>query len=148
MNDFSKNTMNLHNVTDVIKGASTGLSFGLLFGMILTLGTVCSDGGLLGMILGIVVFLPFCGFPQIVSLILSSHVQYPFSQLLLLTASLFYGILFFCVMYNTFFVNLDHLNMQNALIIFFVGICFLPVLLPLWISAAVLNRHYAKPSEP
>ena len=138
-----QNAMNLRNVTSVISGSSTGLSFGLLFGMISTLGSVCSDGGFVGMVLGIVFFMPFCGFPLIVSLLLSAHTKNLCSHILLLTASLFYGIWFVCVMYNTFFINLDHLNVQNALIICGAGICFLPILLPLWIIAMRLNQNNA-----
>jgi len=111
--------------------------------MIPTLGYVCSDGGFVGIVLGIAFFMPFCGFPLIVSLLLSAHTKNLFSHILLLMASFFYGIWFVCVMYNTFFINLDHLNIQNALIICVAGICFLPLLLPLWIIAMRLNQNSA-----
>ena len=59
------------------------------------------------------------------------------------TASLLYGIWFAYVMYDAFYV---HVAPQIAIIIIFVGIYALPVLLPLWIVAFVLNVYYVKKS--
>jgi len=46
--------------------------------------------------------------------------------------------------YNAMFVNRDP---QSGLALLVVGIYALPVLLPLWITAVLLNRHHAKQSE-
>jgi len=101
------------------------------------------------------IFAPFfvllvAGFPPIVSMSLSARSKNSISQMILMTTSLLYGIWFAYVANNAFYV---HVTSTSAIIILFVGIYFLPVSLPLWITAYVIEILYRKknpntPAEP
>jgi len=126
--------MKLRNVT-------IGLSKIILVGMICFLGYITSYGGFVNMVFGTIFALCFCGFPPIVSMVLSVKAKSPFSHIILATASLLYGIWFAYAMFDAFYVHVDP---QSAIVIVFVGIYALPVLLPLWILAVVSNSYYVK----
>jgi len=131
--------MNLRNVT-------IGLSAGILLGMMGFVAYIASFGGAVNMLLGVLFFLPFCGFPPIVSMVIAGYSKHHVSQILAVVASLLYGVWFTYAMYDCFYVHVDP---QSALIIIFVGIYALPVLLPLWITAHIFEiRHRKKQAEP
>ena len=130
--------MNLRNVT-------IGISCIILIGMIGFSVYITSFGGLINIVFGTLLFLALCGFPQIVSIMLSVRSKNPFSHITLMIASLLYGGWFAYIEYDAFFVNLDP---QSGIAMIFIGVYALPVLLPLWIAAIVLNRYHAKQSEP
>ena len=127
--------MNFRNVTIILSSI-------ILLGMIGFVGSKTTRGGI-DFIIGMAFFLPFYGLPPIVSMVLSVISKNPFSQGLLATTSLLYGIWFTYAMYLAFYVDLDP---QSGLVILFVGIYALPVLLPLWIVTLVLNAYYTKKS--
>ena len=123
-----------------LRTLSIGLSAAVLLGIVAVLGhiggTVVFD-----------CFLLFCGFPPIVSIIISIRSKNPFSQLILAAASLLYGVWFVYTVYGVFCVSTDP---QSALIILVVGFDFLPVLLPLWITACIVEKCHRKkkPKSP
>ena len=121
-----------------------GLSGIVFLGIIGFLVYITSFGGLINIVFGTLLFSAFCGFPPVVSIILSVRSKSPFAHITLMIASLLYGGWFAYVAYDAFFVNLDP---QSGIVMIFVGVYALPVLLPLWITAVLLNRHYAKQSE-
>ena len=126
--------MNLRNVTII-------LSIIILLGMMTFVGHKATYRGITHFMAGMAFFLPFYGTPLIVSIVLSIVSKNSFSQGILATTSLLYGIWFAYAMYFAFYVHLDP---QSGLIILFVGIYSLPVMLPAWITAYVLDRNYAK----
>ena len=122
-----------------------GLSSIVLLGMIVfLLVSLAPPHGFAKVVWGTLFFLAFCGFPTVVSIILSAISKNSLSHILILASSILYGAWFAYVVYDAFFVHLDP---QSGLVFLFVGFYFLPVLLPLWISAVLLNRYYAKQSE-
>jgi hypothetical protein len=91
--------------------------------------------------------LPFYGFPPIVSIILSVHSKISTSQIFLGATSLIYGVWFAFMMYFAFYVE----RCYWAIVVTFFFFCFyaLPVLLPLWIAANIIEkRHRKKQAEP
>ena len=97
--------------------------------------------------LGAMLFwLPFYGFPPIVSMVLSYRSTSPISQMILAGTSLLYGLWFVCIMYYVFSIATP--DAQSGLVILFVGIYALPVLLPLWIVAYFVDRRERKKNQP
>ena len=127
--------MNLRNVT-------IGLSSIVLLGIILFSGRIANPEKVL---FAIFYCLVFAGYSPIVSIVLSLYTRNLFSQIILLMASLLYGVWLTYAVYDAFFVNIDP---QSALVFLGVGIYSFPVMLPLWITAYVLNRYYTKKQEP
>jgi len=122
-----------------------GLSSIVLLGMIAFLFvSLAPHHGFAKVVWGTLFFLVFCGFPPVVSIMLSARSKNPFSHVLILTSSLLYGTWFAYFIYDAMFVNRDP---QSGLALLVVGIYSLPVLLPLWITAVLLNRYYVKQSE-
>jgi len=80
------------------------------------------------MFIGLLIRLPFSGFPYIVAIILSFCVDKPASQWILMAGSILYGI-WSCVPF---------LEVST----FTVGFSALPVLLPLWIFVLVADRRF------
>jgi hypothetical protein len=92
--------------------------------------------------LGLVSFFTlFCGFPLIISMVISANSKSPFSHIFTMAASLAY-VPWFAYVVNVFYASKSS---TSALIFIFVGIYFLPILLPLWITAIVAEiRHRRK----
>ena len=86
----------------------------------------------------ILIALPFCGFPLIVSIMVSLYSKHALSHIFSMVASILYG---YC--FAAYCIHLWH-GMGNGLVLFMIGILFLPVLLPLWILASLLNARYVK----
>ncbi|MDR0327648.1 MAG: hypothetical protein LBI05_05055 [Planctomycetaceae bacterium] len=77
-----------------------------------------------------------------VSIVLSVCTKSPISQVIPAAASLLYGVWYAYIVYDSFCVNVDA---QSAIVLVFVGIYALPVLLPLWLAAIVVDiRHRNK----
>ena len=123
--------MNLRTVT-------IGLSAAVLLG---TIGFGLTIGGLNELTVFITLFLPLCCFPQIVSIVISICTRHPVSQILSATASLLYT--FNLVGYIVHTMS----GQGNALIVFCLGILHLPILLPLWITALVIDVKHRKKTE-
>ena len=94
-------------------------------------------GFLASKVFGLVFLLPFYGFPPIVSLLFVIFLKNTFSQFVLSLTSLLYGGWFAYQMYTVFYVFPS--DAQNGLVFVFVGIYFLPVALPLWITAIIVE---------
>jgi len=129
-----QNTMSLRNV-------SIGLSAAVLLGIVVFLGNITFGEGIIHMVLATLGVLLFCGFPPIISIMLSARAKNFFSQVILSAASLFYGVWFTYVMYEAFYVNSDALS---GVVLLFVGIFFLPILLPIWLVAIVVEIWHRK----
>ena len=127
-----------------LRAVSIGMSSGVLLGIECFLMYTCPQDDIVSMLCAPFFFLLFCGFPPIVSIFLSVRSKSPISQIVLATTSLLYGSWFAYVCYDAFFVNLDP---QSAIILVFVGIYALPVLLPLWITARVVDMWHCKKSK-
>ena len=97
------------------------------------------------MVFGTIAFLLFCGFPPVVSIMLSMGSKNPLPHIILTTASLLYGGWFAYVVYNAFFVHLDP---QSGIAVLLVGIFSLPVMVPLWILAPCLDLYLTKKYAP
>jgi hypothetical protein len=95
-----------------------------------------SGQGLMHMVLGVLLLLMFGGGPPVVSIIVSICSKSSISQVILAGTSLLYGVWFAYIVYETFYVHPDP---QSGIILVFVGICALPVLLPLWLIAVVVD---------
>ena len=119
---------------------SSAVLLGIMF-FLTVFGIQHSEGNflifLVGKVLGVVFLLPFYGFPLIVSLVLVIFLKNTFSQFVLSATSLLYGGWFAYQMYTVFYVLPS--DAQNALIVLFVGIYFLPAGLPLWITAIIVE---------
>jgi len=123
-----------------LHGCSTGLSIGILLGSIQFGVFIGSDFGIVGALCGVLLSVLFCGFPSVVYLYLHTRSKSPFSQVLLCVASLFYGIWFLC--WHCAYLGLW--DIQGEQFVLFSGFLALPILLPLWITALVLNSYYIK----
>ena len=77
--------------------------------------------------------LPFYGFPPVISIVLSVWTKNSLSQIILSEASLLYGVWFAYVM--------------SGLILIFVGPYALPGLLPLWLTACIVERRHRKKNQ-
>ena len=124
-----------------IKHISIALTALIFLGATLFVAYQCRSGGVGNILFGTLFFLPFYSFPLIVNLVLSFKWKYFWSHVILAVSSLLYGLWFAYAMYDAFYVHLDP---QSALIILFVGIYSLPVMVPAWIVASLLNSHYIK----
>ena len=92
---------------------------------------------LVSKVIGLVSLLPVYGLPLIVSMLLAICMKNAFPQFVLSATSLLYGGWFAYQMYNVFYVLPT--DAQNGLIVVFVGIYFLPIALPLWGLAAIVE---------
>ena len=90
---------------------------------------------------GSVVLMPFCGFPPIVAIVFSCLWKSLIANLLTVLSSIFYVPWFVYVVRDAFVVNIDP---QSGLVMIFVGIFFLPVLLPLWGFAWFFEHKHRK----
>jgi hypothetical protein len=127
-----------------LRTLSIGLSAAVLLGMAGCVANTGSSGGIEKMLFGTLLFLPFYGFPLIVSIVLSAWTKNSLPQCILLTASLLYGVWFAYAVYSAFYVSPDP---QSGLIIMFVGIYALPVLLPLWLVARFVEMYHRKKNQ-
>jgi hypothetical protein len=91
--------------------------------------------------IGVPFALMFCGFPQIVSIMISVHSKNPFSHILTMAASLAYIPCFACAIYIGFIAPASS---TDRFIFLTIGFYSLPFLLPLWITAIVLEIRYRK----
>ena len=130
--------MNLRNVTIWTTGVLllliTALPIALLFG-----GFLRSDGRL-GIGIAAVLWL-LSGPPLLISLLISLKTRSRISAAILLVATIIYGIAYsggWCAQYFLTYQDIG---------IWALGILSLPVMLPAWIIAVLLNWHYAKQSE-
>ena len=113
----------------------------VLLGITGFLAYTASSDGIARMVFGTPLFLLFCGFPPIVSIVLSTKLKNPFSHILLVITSFLYGVWFAYLMYDAFYLNRDALS---GVVLFCVGIFALPVLLPLWILAIIVEVLFKK----
>jgi len=128
-----------------LRTITIALSSIILLGMIGFVAHMANDD-VSGKVFAMTFFLPFYGFPLIVSIVLSARFKKePASQVFLAIASLLYALWFVYAMHDAFYVHLDP---QSGLVIIFVGIYALPILLPLWIVAFLLNNYVTKSSDP
>ncbi|MCL2347151.1 MAG: hypothetical protein FWC50_02700 [Planctomycetaceae bacterium] len=86
-------------------------------------------------------FLPICGYPLFVSMLLSIFTKSMFAQVTLSSASFLYGIHF--IYFGCFYVG----SRFHTLFFFFAGYSFLHVLLPLWITAVVVEIWHRKQNK-
>ena len=131
--------MNLRNTTIWTTGVLllliTAQPAALLLG-----GFLRSDGGL-GIGIAAVLWL-LSGPPLLISLIIALKARSHISAAILLVVTIIYGVAYsggWCVQY--------FLTSQDTGI-WALGILSLPVMIPAWIAALVLDRHHAKQSEP
>ncbi len=127
--------MNLRTVT-------IGISSLVLLG---TMGFVGTHASKDAWFYALMFFLPFYGFPPVVSILLSAMMKKVASQIILSIASILYGAWFAYAVYGSFYLHPDP---QGGLIIIFVGIYFLPVLLPLWVIAGFMEWKAKSNARP
>jgi hypothetical protein len=124
---------------------SIGLSSIVLLGMMCFVGDKIDSKSIIVFVWATLVFTPFYGFPPIVSIVLSTYSKKLVSLAVLAVASLLYGVWFASLVYYSFYVHPDP---QSPLILIFVGVYFLPVLLPLWIGTHIIEKwHRIEPSN-
>ena len=123
------------------RSISIGFLSMTLLGMVCYMGHGVTAKNIVDFVGAMLFMLPFYGFPPIVSIVLSARSKCPISQVIPAGTSLLYGIWFAIVVYDSFYV---HLDAQSGLVMIFVGIYFLPVLLPLWIVAHVMEKRHRK----
>ena len=134
-----------HENTMKLRTLSIGLSTVVLVGVMCVPAYLGAHDGIANMLFATLFLLPFCGFPPIVSMVIAGYSKASTPQIITATASFLYGIWFIYIA-NLAFSTVDA---QGGLIFLFVGIYALPVLLPLWITALVLEtRHRKKQAEP
>ena len=108
------------------------------------------EGCNVGILLGTLILLPFCGFPPTVSILLSARSTNSISQIILAAASLLYGVWFVCVTVYLFYGYPACLI--NVLPLFpkitHAGFRAFPVLLPLWIAVLIIELRYRKKRQP
>ena len=86
--------------------------------------------------LGVFILGPLCFFPLLGNLLLAYNLKTNWSQIIVAMSTLFFG---FCVAYeinNAFFVNPDA---QSGLVLLFVGIAYLPLMIPFWLVAWIVE---------
>ena len=135
-----------------LRNVASGLSSVVLLGILCIFGYVFISfaavphniGGMLSLAGFSIVLLAFGLFPPAASIGISTYTKNSVSQVFSSLASLLYGVWFAYGAYNVFYLHLDGLS---VLWFVFAGIYFLPILLPLWTVAIVLNRYHAKKSE-
>lgn len=93
---------------------------------------------------GAVVLLAFYAGPILVTLLLSWKFQTNLAQAVLLASLPTYFAWIGYDLYNAFFANLDP---QSGIVLIAVGIMSLPVMIPLWILAIILEVNW-KPKRP
>jgi hypothetical protein len=119
-----------------MRNITIGLSTAVLLGAMAFVGSKTTPS-VEGMVYALLIFMPFYGFPPIVSIVLAIRRKSPFAHMFLSLASLLYGVWFAYVMHDAFYANPDP---QSPILIAFVGVYALPVLLPLWIAAYFFGR--------
>jgi len=142
--------MNLRNVTIWTTGVMTAVSIAMpivfwsyFFWRMEELGDVNKLFSLQGLIaLGL--WWLFSGSPLLVSFLIAFLIKKRISIIVLLVATTVYGILFACV-WGLMFIFPAPIVMILAC---GIGIATLPLMLPAWITAYVLDRNYAKKQEP
>ena len=133
------------NFMKILYGAVHGLSFGILLGMIQCGLDIGCDFGIVGAVVGVLLFLSCCGFPLIVSQILLYHTKNSISQVIFSGVILLYGIgILGCECYILSFLR----GTQYERLILFSGLVSLPALLPLWLTAYIIERRYRKQNNP
>ena len=75
-------------------------------------------------------------FPLVVSLVLAITLRYHISSIILLVSTIAYGIWYASALPTLFFEYL------GVVILLYLGILSLPVMIPAWIAALLLNRYY------
>ena len=121
-----------------LRTLSIGLSAAVLLGIVILLIDIGIDLLSVEDILFNTIILILCGFTPIISIIISTYSKSAISQILSTAASLFYGF-FFMVMWSNVITGFN-----SGMIIFFVWMPILPILLPLWITACIVERWYRK----
>ena len=106
------------------------LGFVLL--VILGMGGCCADN----FVDGVLMALLGCGYPPIVSMILSMCMKKTASQVILTASSLLYAIVLACLVYDAFYVN----PVQLSGLVFLMGLFLFPFLLVFWIAVLVVDR--------
>ena len=133
-----------------LRTLSIGLSFAVLLGVAVTWAIFCViPYGITSLweFPLLTLMMASCNFPPIVSIVISVCTQHRISQILSATASLLYG--FFFANYVLFIIE----GSGRVLVLCISWIIEIPILLPLWIAALVVDRRYRKknqtiPSEP
>ena len=137
--------MNLRNVTIWTTGVMMILVAIVPAGLIALLGY--GDAIVSSLILWL-----FSGTPLLVSFALAVKLEYKISTIILLLSAIAYGLWFVQIASNVVsMVSSTHLNCNCGLeLLFFltIGPLSLPVMLPVWITALVLNWRYAQKQEP
>ncbi|MDR0327650.1 MAG: hypothetical protein LBI05_05065 [Planctomycetaceae bacterium] len=75
-----------------------------------------------------------------VSIVLSACTKSPFSQVILAVTSLLYGVWYAYLVNEILYVSPE----PSAIVFLVVGFFALPVLLPLWLIAIVIERRHRK----
>ena len=79
----------------------------------------------------------FSGSPLLISFVIAMKSKHNTSSSILLVATIIYVFLYAYAMYQLFYAYL------GGLALLAVGIVSLPVMIPAWIAALLLNRYYA-----
>ena len=133
-----------------LRTLSIGLSACVLLGILCFCMYIGPREDVLTMLLAPFAFLGMFGFPPIISMLISVRSKHHVSHILAATASLLYGVWFACCAYYCFVLHLSAFSGMGL----FVGELFsLPILLPLWITAYIVDRRHKKtaqdaPAEP
>jgi hypothetical protein len=127
--------MNLRNV-------SIGLSSLVLLGIVAFLiYSALGEGFFTLSTFALLLFLMLSsGFPPMVSIVLSACTKSPFSQVILAVTSLLYGVWYAYLVNEILYVSPE----PSAIVFLVVGFFALPVLLPLWLIAIVIERRHRK----
>jgi len=133
-----------------LRSLSIGLSSGVLLGQIVVsmyLLATCEDIAVLETDRKIVVFvqclvlvIEFTLFTPILLMVFSMCSKCSLSQILLSAGSILYGVYFA-------FGSVCFMPDELAFL-FWVGITFLPVSIPLWITVLITERRYRKKNQP
>ncbi|MBC2602509.1 hypothetical protein [Puniceicoccus vermicola] len=86
---------------------------------------------------GLLLFMPFSFGPMIATLLLGLWAKSKRSSVLLLASNLIYFAWFLWVYIDVFYIHIDP---QGPIAFVFIGMASLPVMIPLWIIALVLER--------
>jgi hypothetical protein len=90
-----------------------------------------------GPLLGFLFFVPFTLGPHAVSHALCFFVRSRWAEILLSVGMLGYVSWFFFVYVDVFYIHLDP---QSSIALLFVGVVSLPVMIPVWAGALVIER--------
>ena len=96
-------------------------------------------------VIGAFLLFGFYATPFIVVLWLEKKVKYDIPLFILLVSTFLYASWLAYVFVNSMIINLDP---QSGIALFLAGIMSLPIMIPIWMLAMVLDAYYAKKQEP